>query len=216
MPQLLHIDTSTRTDDSVTRELTAEFARNWREAHPDGQVTYRDLAADPVPYPDLPSLAHAFAPPESRSPEAAASWAVTEQLIRELEAADTYVFGLPMYNFAVPAVFKSWVDRIVLPGRTFDTETRQGKLIGKKVVVITARGGSYAPGTPRAPFDFQEPWITAALGQVGLTDITYVHAEMTLAESMPKLAQFKPLAAESRERAYRTIREMYAATEATS
>ena len=75
--------------------------------------------------------------------------------------------------------------------------------------VITARGGSYAPGTPRAPFDFQEPWIRAALEQVGLRDIRFLHAEMTLAHSMPKLAQFKQLAEESRARALRTIEELH-------
>jgi FMN-dependent NADH-azoreductase len=210
VPHLLHIDTSTRAAGSVTRELTATFADAWRQRHPDGVVTYRDLSADPIPYPDLPSLADAFTPPERRTAEQAVGWAVTDELIAELEAADTYVFGVPMYNFSVPAVFKSWVDRIVLPGRTFDPDTRQGKLLDKDVTVITARGGSYAPGTPRAPFDFQEPWIKAALEQVGLTDIRFIHAELTLAHSMPKLAQFKPLAEQSRERAMQTIRGLYA------
>ena len=209
MPHLLHIDTSTHGAGSVTRELTAAFALAWRRRYPDGRVTYRDFAADPVPYPDLPSLADAFIPPGERTPEQAASAAVTERLIADLEAADTYVFGVPMYNFSVPAVFKSWVDRIVLPGRTFDPDTREGKLTGKDVTVITARGGSYAPGTPRAPFDFQEPWIRAALEQVGLRDIRFLHAEMTLAHSMPKLAQFKQLAEESRARALRTIEELH-------
>ena len=209
MPHLLHIDTSARTVGSVTRELTAEFATAWRRRYPEGCVTYRDFAADPVPYPDLPSLADAFTPPEQRTPEQAASWAVTEKLIADLEAADTYVFGVPMYNFSVPAVFKAWVDRIVLPGRTFDPDTREGKLTGRDVTVITARGGSYAPGTPRAPFDFQEPWIRAALEQIGLCDIRFIHAEMTLAHSMAKLAQFRHLADKSRERALRTIHELH-------
>ncbi|MEV6342329.1 NAD(P)H-dependent oxidoreductase [Actinoplanes sp. NPDC051851] len=210
MPHLLHIDTSTRVAGSVSRELSAAFAKAWQAKHPDGEITYRDLAANPVPYPDLPSLGDAFAPASSRTPEQAASWEITEQLIAELEAADTYVFALPMYNFAVPASFKAWVDRIVLPGRTFDTETRQGKLVGKDVTVITARGGSYAPGTPRAPFDFQEPWITAALGQVGLDDIRYIHAELTLAATMPKMAAFKDMAVESRRRAYEIIEDLHA------
>ena len=34
--------------------------------------------------------------------------------------------------------------------------------------VVTARGGSYAPGAPRAHFDFQEPYLRAFFSQVGL------------------------------------------------
>ena len=205
MAHLLHIDSSARQDGSVTRTLTRHFAQAWAAAHPGGTITYRDLAANPLPYPDLPDLLTAALPPEQRSPETADSFAITEELIGELESADTYVIGAPMYNFFVPAVLKAWVDRIVLPGRTFDPNTRQGKLIGKDVTVITARGGSYAPGTPRAGMDYQEPWLRAALAQVGLDDIRFVHAEMTLAKVMPKLAQFVPIAEQSYARAVADI-----------
>ena len=43
---LLHIDTSLRTSGSRSRLLSARFADAWRHAHPDGTVTYRDLAAN--------------------------------------------------------------------------------------------------------------------------------------------------------------------------
>ncbi len=50
MAHLLHIDTSVRGDESVSRRLTAHAADRWRAAHLDGAVTYRDLAADPIPH----------------------------------------------------------------------------------------------------------------------------------------------------------------------
>jgi FMN-dependent NADH-azoreductase len=206
---LLHIDTSSRQEGSVSRELTRAFADAWTAAHPDGTVTYRDLAVTPVPYPDMPDLGTSTLPVGQRPEHLADSFAITDTLIEELEAADTYVIGAPMYNFMVSASLKAWVDRIVLPGRTFDTETRQGKLVNKDVTIITSRGGSYAPGTPRAGFDFQEPWLKAALGQVGLDDIRFIHAEMTLAKVMPKLAQFVPLAEESYDKAVATIKSLF-------
>lgn len=209
MPHLLHIDTSARGEGSTTRELTALFRSGWTAAHPDGTVTYRDLATDPVPYPDTPDLATAGLSAREAPEARRASHELTDQLIRELEDADTYVLGVPMYNFMVPAVLKSWVDRIVAPGRTFDTETRAGSLVGKDVTIITARGGSYAPGSPRAAFDFQEPWLRAALGQVGLADIRFVHAELTLAHTMPKLARFQPVAVASYTSAVHRIRALH-------
>ena len=43
MPTLLHLASTS----SISRELTREFMRTWKAAHPDGKVMYRDLAANP-------------------------------------------------------------------------------------------------------------------------------------------------------------------------
>jgi len=45
------------------------------------------------------------------------------------------------------------------------------------VIVITSRGGSYPPGTPKATSDFQELYLSVILGYLGLSDGTCVHAE---------------------------------------
>jgi FMN-dependent NADH-azoreductase len=45
MSTLLHIDSSPLYGRSVSRELTAAFATQWKAAHPDGQIIYRDLNA---------------------------------------------------------------------------------------------------------------------------------------------------------------------------
>jgi FMN-dependent NADH-azoreductase len=47
----------------------------------------------------------------------------------------------------------------------------------KKVIVITARGGAYEKGTATEAFDFQEPYLRHILGFIGLTDVTFIHAE---------------------------------------
>jgi FMN-dependent NADH-azoreductase len=47
----------------------------------------------------------------------------------------------------------------------------------KKVFVVTARGGAYEKGTFREKFDFQEPYLRHILGFIGLTDVTFIHAE---------------------------------------
>jgi FMN-dependent NADH-azoreductase len=66
---------------------------------PDGIVTYRDLAADPVPHLDDVAFFAQFVPEPDRTPEQAAALALGTQLIDEVLAADTILIGLPLYNF---------------------------------------------------------------------------------------------------------------------
>ena len=44
---------------------------------------------------------------------------------------------------------KAWVDHLVVPGVSVDPETGEGLLGGAEFIVLAARGGGYAPGTPR-------------------------------------------------------------------
>ena len=46
--KLLRIDSSARTA-SVTRQLTARAAEEWKENNPDGDVIHRDLSAIEIP-----------------------------------------------------------------------------------------------------------------------------------------------------------------------
>ena len=182
MRTLLHVDSSPRGDRSVSRQLTREFAVAWKEANPDGQVIYRDLGHDPVPLVTEAFIAAVYTPPEARSPELRAAIAVSDQLISELQTATDYVFGVPMYNFSVPAGFKAYIDQIVIPGRTYSytadgSGSRTGLLKGKKATVIMSRGWFYQNGSPLAACNLQQPWIRMILGFVGVTDIDFVVAE---------------------------------------
>jgi FMN-dependent NADH-azoreductase len=188
MNHLLHIDSSMRTEGSRSRKLSAYYAGAWRAAHPGGTVTYRDLAADPVPHLDIDTFTANFLAPADRTPDQVAARAYTEVLAGELISADTVVIGLPLYNFMVPSTFKAWLDRIVVPGLTIGEGG--GQLGGRSVTITSARGGGYGPGTPREGWDHREPWLRHALSQVGLTDLTFIDSELTLARESPAMAPF--------------------------
>ncbi|MEA2214166.1 MAG: FMN-dependent NADH-azoreductase [Solirubrobacteraceae bacterium] len=193
---LLHIDSSIQADRSVSRRLTARAAGVWRDAHPGGTVTYRDLGADPVPHLDSDGgLARMVAPAE-HTPAQATSWALTEQLIDEVKRADTILLGLPVYNFGAPSTVKAWVDHLVALGLSVDPATQGGLLGGRELIVLIARGGGYAPGTPREGWDHAEQWLPHGVSVVGLTP-RFITAELTLADRNPAMAPFKALAAES-------------------
>ncbi len=88
----------------------------------------------------------------------------------------------------------------------FGRTVGMGLFDGTRVVIVTGRGGTYGPGTPREQFDFQEPYLRAILGLVGLQDITFVHAEMRAAAAGdPSLAQFADFATQSLAAAKATI-----------
>jgi len=102
----------------------------------------------------------------------------SDRLIEELQA-DTIVIGAPMYNFAIPSSLKAWIDQIVRMGKTigYGPSGARGLLGKKRVIVITSRGGAYEKGTPTEKFDFQEPYLRHIFGFIGLTDVTFIHAE---------------------------------------
>jgi FMN-dependent NADH-azoreductase len=181
MKHLLHLDSSLRTEGSRSRLLSARYAERWQASHPGGSVTYRDLAADPVPHMDLAAFSSGFTPVADHTPEQAAARALSDRLVDELVAAGTVLIGMPLYNFGPPSTFKAWFDRIVSSERTI------GKLGGKEFVIVTARGGGYGPGTPREGWDHREPWLRHALTTLGASEVTFVDTELTLARESPAM-----------------------------
>jgi FMN-dependent NADH-azoreductase len=186
MSHLLHVDSSIRPiEQSRSRKLSKRYADAWLAANPDGTVTYRDLSANPVPHTDATSFFANFLAPEDRSADQAAARATTEELVGEVLAADAIVLGMGLYNFGIPSTVKAWFDRLVVPGVTLG---EQGGVLGDKKLVLTlAAGGGYGEGTPRYGWDHREPWLRHAFGQLALTDVVVIAAELTLARESPAM-----------------------------
>lgn len=180
MANILHIDSSPRGERWISRSLSYQFITSWKDTHPGDIVTYRDLGHNPVPHVDESWIAAAFTPLEARTPQLNQVIQLSDSLIDEFLAADRYVFGVPMYNLNIPSTLKAYIDQIVRVGRTFiiDQNGYKGLVDStKKVLIITSRGGAFSAGTPFAAYDFQEPYLRAILGFIGLIDITFIHAE---------------------------------------
>jgi FMN-dependent NADH-azoreductase len=207
-PHLLHIDSSIQGDRSVSRRLTARAAERWRAVHPGAPVTYRDLGADPVPHFTTATGTARMVPADQRTPEQETSWALTEELVAEIREASTIILGLPLYNFGPPSSVKAWVDHLIAPGLSLDGATHEGLLGGRDFLVLAARGGGYAEGTPREGWDHAEPWLPHGISLTGLVP-RFIAAELTLAEVTPAMAELKPLAAESLATAERLIDEQW-------
>ena len=93
-------------------------------------------------------------------------------------SADVIVIGSPMHNFGITSSLKTYLDHVARAGRTFRyTENGpKGLLNGKKVFVLTARGGDYSQ-LPMSTLDHQEPYLRTILGFVGLDDVDFIHCQ---------------------------------------
>jgi FMN-dependent NADH-azoreductase len=176
---ILHINTSPMGERSVSRQLGAKILSELQARFPGSTVITRDLVAKPLPHLNGQILGAFFTPAEQHTPELAAAAAEANAAIAELKAADIIVIGAPMWNFGIPSSLKAWIDHIVRAGHTFTYGANgpEGLLEkGKKVIIISSRGGIYSSG-PMAAMDFQEDYLRSVLGFIGLTDVSFVRAE---------------------------------------
>ncbi|TAN04440.1 MAG: FMN-dependent NADH-azoreductase [Rhodanobacteraceae bacterium] len=164
--KLLHIDSSVLGDNSASRHLSSAIVARLRAEHPGLEVVYRDLAAQTLPH-YTPVLAEDH-PCVARNGE----------ILEEFLAADIVVIGAPMYNFTIPTQLKSWLDRILIAGKTFRYTEKgpEGLAGGKHVIVASSRGGIYSEG-PASAVDFQETYLRHVFGFIGVRDLEIVRAE---------------------------------------
>ena len=112
-----------------------------------------------------------------------------------------------MHNYTVPAVLKAWIDQVVRIRRSFSSTPagKVGLLHDRPVFLVVASGGWFSrpspTGAPAQP-DFLTPYLRAALGTIGLTDVTVIVLEgltrganevaLTLAAARARLAELLP------------------------
>jgi FMN-dependent NADH-azoreductase len=169
MKTLLRIDCSSRITGSHSRELADHFERNWIKANPEGTVIRRDLAKQQLPHIQNNTIEGFYTPIESMTQEYKKATALSDELIAELKSADEILINSPLYNLNIPSNLKAYLDQIVRIGHTFNiNESGYYGLLEKKIAyLITAKGGTYK-GSPMEQYDFQEPYLQAILGHMGI------------------------------------------------
>ena len=175
MNHILLIHSSIYGTDGASSQLTEQLADRLTSQGGATQITRRNLGERRVPH--LNADTHqAFAiDPQQHTAAQRQAVKLSDELIAELQAADTLIIGAPFYNFGVPSELKAWIDHVVRAGVTFTytDEGPKGLLDNKKVYVVATRGGRYA-GTDA---DTQTPYLKQVLAFIGLTDVEFVYAE---------------------------------------
>jgi FMN-dependent NADH-azoreductase len=180
---LLVINASPRGEASISRQLSTAAVAGWKAKNPDGKVVERDLAKTKLTFVDLDWITGSFATPEQQTDVHRQALALSDELVAEFLAAQEIIIATPMYNFAVPALLKAWIDHVVRRGHTFKYGPNGpvGLAGGRKVVVLVASGGVYAAGTPMEAYNYEIPYLRHILGFIGITDLTFVQAGGTMA-----------------------------------
>jgi FMN-dependent NADH-azoreductase len=191
MPTLLYISISPRGDYSISRQLGNAAVEAWKARNPEGRVIERDLAKTPLTFVDFDWIAGAYSPPEHHNENHKRAIALSDALVGEILAADEIIIATPMYNFAVPAALKAWIDHVVRAGKTFRYTAAgpEGLLAGKnkKVVAIIASGGSYKEAGLSA-LDYEIPYLRFIFGFMGITDIQFIQAGGTGAVAQGRIS----------------------------
>jgi FMN-dependent NADH-azoreductase len=197
MKKLLHIIATPRQDESRTLQVSKVFLDAFKQSHSDWVIDELDLTKEKLPPLTLKRVDGKYALLSGKElyGDLKEAW---NEIIVHIElflSADAYLVSTPMWNFSIPYMLKHYLDVILQPNYLFRyTATGvEGLVKNKKMAVITSRGGEYIK-EPMKNMDFQEPYLRAAFGFVGFTDITFINAQpmdvgMEIQQSRIKAAQ---------------------------
>ncbi len=170
---ILHIDSSARHDDSLSRQVTAYVAEHLatRSSSP---LVYRDLLETDLAFLDEQKIQAYFTAKEERSRSQQALLETSDALVAELKDAKTLIIGAPMYNFSIAASLKAWIDLVCRVGETF-VYTEQGPkgLVGIERAFIVVSTGGVAVGSE---VDFVSPLLTQVCHFLGVDEVHIIDA----------------------------------------
>ncbi|KAG9396129.1 NADH-azoreductase FMN-dependent [Carpediemonas membranifera] len=157
----------------------------------DGDVTVRDVAAEPLPMLDLETMTALSAEPNDIQQ-------LSDKLIQEVKDADLVVIGAPNYNFAIPTQLKNWIDLIARAGVTFRYSSGggvEGLVTNTCALVIATSGGMKKDNNS----ELGAPYLKSILGFMGIpTEFIFVEGlgmskvkEAALAKAKEELKAYK-------------------------
>ena len=178
---ILRIDASARKTGSASRALTDALIERLA---PDDIVT-RDLT-EALPFVSENWVSANFTDEAERTGDQKAVLAMSDMLVEELFAADILVIGTPIYNFAIPAALKAWIDMVARARKTFHYTANGpvGLLTGKKAFVLVASGGTEIG----SEIDFATGYLRHVLAFMGITDVSFIAADQQMVKGEAALS----------------------------
>jgi len=177
--KVLRMDSSARSEGSMSRRLADELIERLRESEGAVEVLVRNLAVEAPSIVDAAWVDANFTPSEQHNEEQRATLTESDALVSELKATDVLVIGVPIYNFGIPSKLKAWIDMVARTRLTFRyTENGPvGLLKGKRAYLAVASGGT-AVGSE---IDFATGYLRHVLGFLGIDDVHIVAADRLMA-----------------------------------
>lgn len=177
MKHILHLKSSILGAASYSNKLGNTIVEKIQDKYPGSKLEELDLVDTKIPHLTPEAFSAMFIPGDQQAEEKELA-RLSDDLVKQLFAADIIVIGAPLINFTIHSALKAWIDHITRPGITFGYGENGpvGKVTGKKVYVAMSSGGVYSEGPGKAN-DFVAPYLKAFLGFLGMTDLTVFRAE---------------------------------------
>ena len=181
MKKLLHIVATPRGEDSRTLKVSKAFLEVFIRKNPDCKIDELNLAAENLPGLSLKMISgkYVLLGGKELDDKLKEAWRPIERHIERFLSAEGFLISVPMWNFSIPYLLKHYIDLIIQPKYLFRYTDKgvEGLAKNKKMIVITSRGGDYSPGSPYNSYDFQEPYLRAVFGFVGISDIAFINTQ---------------------------------------
>jgi len=164
MTHLLYIEASPMQAASTSGGVAAAWLQAWRGAHPEDTVDTLNVWDVDLPPFDADMIAAKFAVlrAQNATPSQEALWARAVAVSQRFNAADRYLFSLPMWNFGIPYRLKHFIDVVTLPGQNWSWSRQAGYqalLPGKSATLVYSSAGAYPLQPDEDESDFQKPYM---------------------------------------------------------
>ena len=172
--KILRVDSSAKTENSESRRLTDRIIDGLKTNGKSLEVTVRDLN-ESLPQVNTAWIEANNTPSDDQTDEHKKTLALSNTLVGEIEAADTLIIGVALYNFSITASLKLWIDLVCRARKTFAyvDGSPKGLMTGKKAIICFASGG-----TPfESNIDYASGYLRHILGFIGITDVTFISAD---------------------------------------
>ena len=185
MSKLLYVISSPRGEESESRAIADEFLEAYLRSDPSVEIDVLDLWTEALPVYGGDGVAAKMAVFAGLRPsgDQAAAWAEVQRIFARFDAADEYLFTVPMWNHGVPWVLKHLIDTISQPGMVFgfDPATGYTGLLSGKRAVVVYTSAVYHEGAPLAfGADFHRAYFNDWLRWAGVDAVSEVRFQPNL------------------------------------
>jgi len=181
LAQILFITANPKTtEESTSLSLGQEFLKTYKEAKPEDEVIVIDLYDT-----DIPEIDYELMDVIGNLKKGKGLGNMTEhnrkrferynQLTDQFVKADKYIFVTPMWNLGMPPRVKTYIDTILVVGKTFKYTAKgvEGLLKGKKCLHLHASGGFHS----KDPRNYTTSYLSDVFKFIGVEDFKSLTVE---------------------------------------
>ncbi|MED5620927.1 FMN-dependent NADH-azoreductase [Ideonella sp. BN130291] len=186
MSTLLYVAASPAKEASRSGQAAEALVQAYRDRHPGAVIDRLNVWDETLPPFDAEMIAAKFAVLRRTQATDAQRrlWGQAVALAQRFNAADRYVFSVPMWNFGLPYRLKHFIDVVTLPEQNWRWSPAggyQGLLHGKRAVVVYSSAGDHRLAPHESEVDHQKGQMRAWLAFIGIHDVQELTVAPTLA-----------------------------------